>query len=253
MLDELTPSLIKNKVALERYDHVELTEEEIEEALRLAREAKDAVIKREEYRKRVAAINMPKVYNAEEVFAEYEKIMEVDDDNRNIVKNLCCYFTGDKRFKGDLNKGILLYGSVGIGKSALMRFFMLNQIATYRVVSCRDIESDYSKLGEDTVKRYSYLQTVAINSNTFGHREIGVCFDDLGTEVNGKHYGKEKNVMSEIILNRYDNQLENKYTHVTTNLDSEQLKSEYGERVLDRMRQMFNIIAFPDSAKSRRK
>jgi DNA replication protein DnaC len=75
----------------------------------------------------------------------------------------------------------------------------------------------------------------------------------LGTEANAKHYGHEKNVMAEIILNRYDNNLPYHCTHITTNLTADEIKAQYGTRVTDRIREMFNIIKFPVGAKSRRK
>ena len=134
-----------------------------------------------------------------------------------------------------------------------MQFFKRNQKFSYRVISCRDVENDFAVNGEGSLSNFSYNMDVAVNSNPFGHKEIGFCFDDLGTESNGKHYGKEKNVMAEIILNRYDNQLHGHCTHITTNLTAEHILEQYGSRVTDRMREMFNIITFDKGAKSRRK
>ena len=56
-------------------------------------------------------------------------------------------------------------------------------------------------------------------------------------------YGNKVNVIEEIILDRYD--LFRKHhliTHITTNLDVEDIKEKYGERVLSRMYEMFNFI-----------
>ena len=41
------------------------------------------------------------------------------------------------------------------------------------------------------------------------------------------------------------------FTHFTTNLSPEMLKENYGERVVDRIKEMFNIVTF--YGKSRRK
>jgi DNA replication protein DnaC len=58
--------------------------------------------------------------------------------------------------------------------------------------------------------------------------------------------------MHEVLTQRYKNGLFTS-THVTTNLSAEQIKELYGVRVADRMREMFNLISFPENAKSRRK
>lgn len=233
------------------FNHIELTEDEITEALRAAREQKHYLLKRLEYGQ---SLNKPReipTATAEQVFEKYREFYAIDKYNIDVVKNLCYYFTNDTRFYGNLQKGLLLFGGVGIGKTTLMHFFKRNPRATYKVVSCRDIESDFSSEGEKSVRICSF--NIAIPENEFLQREIGFCFDDLGTEANAKFYGKEKNVMAEILLNRYDNRLPFYFTHVTTNLSHDEVKEQYGLRAYDRLKEMFNIISFPTEAKSRRK
>jgi DNA replication protein DnaC len=58
--------------------------------------------------------------------------------------------------------------------------------------------------------------------------------------------------MAEVILNRYDNRLPNCSTHITTNLGAEEIATQYGSRVMDRLRELMNIIEFNPKAKSRR-
>jgi DNA replication protein DnaC len=251
-LDALTPQSHQAQAGSANFDEIELDEFEIEEALRRGREEKFYRIQREAYRAKLFADTKPKKYTSGELLEFFKKTLVVDADNRDIVHQLCWYFACEDTFPGDLKKGLLLMGGVGIGKSTLMQFFVKNQVCSYRIMSCRDIESKFSTDGDDIVRQCSYMQPVASNSDPFSHKEIGMCFDDLGTEANAKHYGKEKNVMAEIILNRYDNMLDFRATHITTNLNAERLKAEYGARVTDRMREMFNVIEFPENAKSRR-
>lgn len=238
---------------LESFEEIELSDEEAAEALRKGREEKYYRLKREEYNEKIRREREPMKFTYTELFTQFQNFFDVDVDNAPIVMNLCRYFTDSPLFDGDLKKGLLLVGGVGIGKTTLMDFFKRNQKASYRVISCREIESDFSSEGEKSVQYCSYNIPIAVNSNPFGHREIGFCFDDLGTEANAKHYGKEKNVMAEIILNRYDNKIPYPCTHITTNLTAEQIREQYGSRVTDRMREMFNIITFGKEAKSRRK
>ena len=80
------------------------------------------------------------------------------------------------------------------------------------------------------------------------------CFDDLGVEQPVNHWGNSCNVMAEILLSRYDLWISHKMiTHITTNLNSQELEEAYGNRLRSRMRAMFNLIAFdPSSADKRR-
>lgn len=243
---------LKPERTSETFEEVELDEVELEEALRKAREEKFYRQQREAYNAKLNADLIPRKYTFEQLHNFFVDKLKIDEFNQAIVIQLCHYFSGDERFTGDPRKGLLLVGGVGIGKSTMMQFFSRNQVASYRLMSCRDIESDFSSDGEKSVQACSYNIDIATNSDPFGHKVMGYCFDDLGTEANGKHFGKEKNVMAEILLNRYDNQLEGKYTHITTNLTADEIKNQYGSRVTDRMREMFNLIIFDKNAKSRR-
>lgn len=247
----MTEKLLEHGNEDRNYGHIILDEDETTEALRVAREKKHFMLKRLEYGQNLNKPREVPTATAEQVFERYQEVFLVDQFNSNVVWNLCYYFTNDSRFMGDLNKGLLLFGGVGIGKTTLMHFFKRNPRASYKVVSCRDIESDFSSEGEKSVRICSY--NIAIPENEFLQTEIGYCFDDLGTEANAKFYGKEKNVMAEILLNRYDNRLSFKFTHLTTNLSHDEVKEQYGLRAYDRFKEMFNIISFPVDAKSRRK
>lgn len=231
---------------------VHLTEEETKEALRAAREKKFYQLKQAEYRERLNKAKMYPSFTALQLFEYFSMQLTVDEDNANIVEQLCKYFAADNAFDGDLSKGLFLMGPVGVGKTSMMKFFMKNQVSSYRVDSCRDVESRFSVDGEECIDYYSFNLNVAINADPFGHQSIGFCFDDLGTESNSKHFGKEKNVMAEIILNRYDNQLPFNTTHITTNLTADKIKEQYGTRVTDRLREMFNVVQFGVNTKSRR-
>jgi DNA replication protein DnaC len=110
----------------------------------------------------------------------------------------------------------------------------------YAVVPCRNIVFAFNHLGYKVIEDYG-------NGSFF-------CFDDLGVEPMGRHYGQDCNVMGEILLSRYELFLKSKLkTHATTNLNAEELEERYGSRVRSRMREMFNLIAFDESARDKRK
>lgn len=241
---------------LEQFEDINLTDEEAKEVLRAARQRKHYAQRENQYWDQVNSGPVQRKYTAQEVLDAYKEHYTIDGENEKVVTDLAYYFTDDQRFSGNLKKGILLHGNVGVGKTALMDFFVRNPKQSFILVSCRQIEKDFAthdpKEG-DGIGKYS-LDWISRSSTAdpFGHKSLGFCFDDLGTEpAVTKFFGTDKSVMTEVILNRYDNKLEFFKTHITTNLDDKKIESRYGTRAWDRIKQMFNIIEFK-TIKSRR-
>lgn len=175
------------------------------------------------------------------------------DEDKALLRKLLCYFLKDALTASllgiDLNKGILLTGPVGCGKTSLMLLFRLFEPTQNRFIikSCRDVSFEFIKDGYDVVHRYSRLSYK-------NHEPISYCFDDLGTENNLKFYGNECNIMAEILLSRYDQFVSRKLlTHITTNLSASEIEQYYGNRVRSRMRELFNLIAFDSLTTDKRK
>jgi DNA replication protein DnaC len=188
--------------------------------------------------------------SGKELYGSHFKIIE--EDKENIIK-LLCYFLKDKHNASqlgiNLQKGILLTGPIGVGKSSLMNLMRFYEPAQTRFIfkSCRDISFEFIKDGYDTIQKYS-------NRSFKNHEPITYCFDDLGTENNLKFYGNECNIMAEILLSRYDLFVSRKLiTHLTTNLSATEIEAIYGNRIRSRMRELFNLIAFDKSIKDKRK
>ena len=161
----------------------------------------------------------------------YGKTFKIYEDDLDIIRKLCHYFIKDKtncqKDGIDPNKGILLSGPVGCGKTSLMKLLkhLVPHHRPYVMMPCRNIAFAFNHLGYKTIEDYG-------NSTP-------MCFDDLGVEPLGRHYGKDCNVMGEIILSRYELFLKTKArikTHATTNLNAEELEERYGNRVRSRMR-----------------
>ena len=190
------------------------------------------------------------------------RYFKIDEANREIVKLLCYYFTNDPRFEQagySLSKGLILQGPVGVGKSLLLELLQQNQKQSYRLVSALDVVSAYTNQDEQAKKQgHNPLDVYAANAiaplggNPFGHRAIGYCFDDLGTESqDAMYFGTRNNCMEEVLWKRYKAKLFTS-THITTNLALEDIGRLYGPRIYDRLFEMFNHITWPSTAKSRR-
>jgi hypothetical protein len=264
-LQKLAP--IQEKITQKDFNEIDLTDEEKTEALRRAREEKFYLLERAKYWDKVLTEPEVRYYTPEELFGRLKasknqmgKSFSVDNDNRAQVKLVCQYFAGVETPEINPSKGLALLGNVGVGKTYLMAFFFQNQLQSYTMANCRKIEGQWveeaaakDKPAQGVISRYSAPIQGATNSNPFAHVHLGVCFDDLGTETSpSKAYGEEKNVLAEILMNRYESGMPYNMTHVTTNLSAHDIGIKYGNRIRDRFREMFNVINFPNEAKSRR-
>lgn len=200
-------------------------------------------------------------FNGTEMFYDFDKILiyldakgkllfgvdfQIHNDDEEVILKLCNYIVQD--FKScekhgiDLNKNILLIGPVGCGKTSLMKLiqYIVPLQRPSNLIPCRNIVFAFNHIGYKIIEDYG-------NGGNF-------CFDDLGIEPIGRHYGQDCNVMGEILVSRYELFLKNKCkTHATTNLNAEELEEKYGNRVRSRMRKMFNLIAFDINTKDKRK
>lgn len=240
-------------VDLELYSEIELTEEEIKLALLKARQEKSAEIKRKAYAQKVMEEPKDVVYTAEQLkeMLINDSTFQIDEFNELIVWQMCLYFSNDVRSSLNKDKGLLLYGGIGCGKTTLISFFRGVVKNSFIIKSARTISYEYSQYGSESILKYNSLIKIGSPSGYIG---VGICFDDLGTEVDKKHYGNESNCMAEILLNRYDNHRNLKgKTHVTTNLNTTELEERYGQRVRSRLREMFNVLIFPENSPDRRK
>ena len=184
-----------------------------------------------------------------ELYGKKFKIVETDHE---IIYKLIAYFLKDEQscyqFNIDLEKGILLSGPIGCGKTSLMNLmkYLAQTENKFSVKPCRDISFEFIQDGYEIIHRYSKGKLYLAEPRTY-------CFDDLGTENNIKYFGNECNVMAEILLSRYDLFISKKLqTHITTNLSASEIEKIYGNRVRSRLREMINLIGFERSVTDKR-
>jgi DNA replication protein DnaC len=184
-----------------------------------------------------------------ELYGNHFKILETDYP---IVYKLIAYFLKDEptcfQYGINLNKGILLTGPIGCGKTSLMNLMKYLTATEHKffVKPCRDISFEFIQDGYQIIHKYSIGKLYQSEPRTY-------CFDDLGTENNLKYFGNECNVMAEILLSRYDLFISKKLqTHITTNLSATEIEKHYGNRVRSRLREMVNLIAFEKIAQDKR-
>ncbi len=161
----------------------------------------------------------------------------ITEDNRAVISDVfrwCLMLDG----RYDPAKGLWLWGNIGTGKSTLLAIIHdFCQIVrplkdgwpySFRTSNVTEVCFEFSSGGYNAIK--TYIE---------GRKQ---AFDELGSEsIPTGHYGMGENVMQYILQRRYERRFDS-FTHVTTNLNIDQIKSVYGSRIYDRCKEMFNFV-----------
>ncbi len=185
-------------------------------------------------------------FTAESICKRHLKRFVIDEENRAVLQNLVAYFMQDQTNTTlSIQKGIYLYGPLGVGKTFIFQAFQLFcqaiPLPSFSIVPTQNIVHEIEKN-----KSFAILEK---------HKGGIVCFDDLGQEPKAvKIYHREESVMATVLSQRYETYIsQGQLTHITSNLLPSELESCYGSRIADRCRQLFNFVPLGnDKSKSRR-
>jgi DNA replication protein DnaC len=262
------------KEVLASYKHIKLTKQELQEIIIEAKRKKELQLQEQVRRKREEE-NRKKYTQTEwdvnelNSFMEYRMnnwflpdVFELDEANQCIYEMLLYYFSNDQQFvpyalsigvkNPSLDKGIMLCGNPGVGKSWMMELFSRNRRQCYKVLSVKMISDLYEKDGAEGVAGFEEVPRNPVNDvQVFYQPFMGFCFDDMGTDDEKRRYGNRRNVIGDIIENRYHKSRMGIVLHATTNLPSAALLDFYGARVHSRLRGCMNFIEL--SGEDRRK
>jgi hypothetical protein len=165
----------------------------------------------------------------------------IDQDNRPGIENLITYFNSTPE------KGIMLRGGIGSGKTLIMTIFqkyagMVIQRNGFKMYHVRDIIIAFNAEGAKGVDQFILTSTVECGTPT--KKAVRICVDDIGTEENSyKFYGSQANVIEELIYGRYQVwQSRGVPFHIITNLTPADMNKFYGERSYSRLVEMMEDI-----------
>ena len=149
----------------------------------------------------------------------------ISDNNREMINQIYYYLTGDSRFSGKLEKGLLIYGDYGTGKTLMMKiisaliFKYSAKIVTF--INCQYLADELLEKG---LKHYEFRPLI---------------LDEIGRDAKKVlDFGNEKYPMQELLGLRYNSKA---WTFGTSNyLDS--FNEFYGGFIVDRVKEMFNLF-----------
>lgn len=162
------------------------------------------------------------------------------DELIEVYKQLIMYFHADNNFNGNLEKGLMLMGPTGTGKTLAMeimriyrqiddtKFIITNKIyrMNFDIISVNRLVAAYLNDGYDGLDIYC--------SRYF------ICLDDVGIETDQvKYYGNTLDVIGHVLTERYSKRY---LTLATTNYPIEILENKYDDRIISRMYALFNFI-----------
>lgn len=120
--------------------------------------------------------------------------------------------------------GLFMYGNCGLGKSVLARYvipaILLKEMGV--VVTVYDMNTINAHIDEALTKKI-------------------ICLDDVGIEEMAVRYGERRLAFAEIIDTAEKNST---LVIVTSNLDMDDLRNKYGDRVLDRIKGVTKRVLF---------
>lgn len=166
----------------------------------------------------------------------------IDTNTQGVIQRISRWLT-----KNDKKIGLLLYGSVGNGKTTMAKAICeligvlygtsnsstniaVKQTSALDLANLCTSQTNLLK-ADDAEERFDRLKNAQM-----------LYIDDLGTEpATVRSWGNSIQPLVDIIYHRYDNQL---FTILTTNQDDAMLLKTYDIRVADRIREMFDKLPF---------
>ncbi len=169
---------------------------------------------------------------------------QITSENEKIIFTIFRYFLQQSDFdeyaviknKAQLDKGLLVYGDYGVGKSTL--FDVIHEVGKIIFLHTRQTHLWFPRISTiDMLNRYYESQKDPSSNFKLENYYRGKLYlDDLGKE--DKAYNREE-IMGKLLFERHRRKVK---TFVTTNDNPSAIAIRYGNHIGDRLPEMFNII-----------
>lgn len=169
---------------------------------------------------------------------------KIKPENEKIIFTIFRYFLLQPNFndygiiknKPSLDKGLLVYGDYGVGKSTL--FDSIHEVGKLIVTRTRNTQLWFPRISTISMlsRYYEAQKDPASNFKLENYYRGKLYLDDLGKE--DKAYNREE-LIGKLLFERHRRKLK---TFVTTNKNPSAIAARYGNHIGDRLPEMFNII-----------
>ena len=191
-----------------------------------------------------------------------------DGEGRKLARTLCAYFLEKEGFyksplinnksNPSLKKGLMIIGTYGTGKTSIFKtFYEIFSNANRHPITVVDIHGTEQFLGRYKLG-FGYFtanQVVKNFESIFDHAEKELFwnrhqkgfkyYDDIMTESAASNFGKIE-IFKDVLEMRYEKDSKTmislNYSGGSVDETLEQISRKYGERVYDRIFEMFNIL-----------
>lgn len=208
-------------------------------------------VKKQFYRPAISKLNgqSDKIEKAiREIAEKYHKDYVWTDEIIKVHTDLMNYFHGYE-YNLNLDKGIALMGVYGVGKSTI--FNIWHEYLRLYHPFCENlfINSSLEEILED-ISEHGYMNRKFVfnikedSSGAKSHNPKHILINEFGQQYDIKTYGTDINQLFEsFMMKRYDIfQQRKKVTHFTTNYGANELENLFHPKLVDRFKEMFNII-----------
>ena len=169
---------------------------------------------------------------------------QITEENQHIIFSIFRYFLQQSDFneygliknKPGLDKGLLVYGDYGVGKSTL--FDAIHHIGRIILDQTRSTQLWFPQISTVHLltRYYESQQNKNSNFKLEDYYRGKLYLDDVGKE--DKAYNREE-IIGKLLFERHRKKLK---TYVTTNENPSAIAKRYGHHIGDRLPEMFNII-----------
>ncbi len=198
----------------------------------------------------------------QKIALQNEAKFEFTKKNKPFYELLFLSFTGNPKFEklkmpgsdilGSLNKGNLIFGPVGCGKSFALETVFKTYTADYlnvnsfRIFQYSTIKLDYQKEGAIILDQFG--NSISNSGGIKRNETKTILIDDFlknGSTV--AHFNNKIELAEELINLRYEAyKRSGKLTHFTTNLYPKELSEILDYRSISRLQEMCNFIVLED-------
>lgn len=155
-----------------------------------------------------------------------------------VERDLAMYILRSPDFGEGLNKGILLTGGTGIGKTVLVQS-LCNVLSSAHGFPCRTLDM------MSVQKAYRRGAADMTEVENIVERSPLLMLDDISEENSeAKTFGNSVNIGYELLSTRHSLWVSKGFlTFATSNADVKRIEEKYGPRIGSRLQEMFNIIS----------